>query len=526
MGLANQNAQPADYICILYGCSVPVTLRLKEKSPDMIDKEVEEEICHYQYGIASRIAKNHRRAKAFLEKRISEMKKYKKWDEQMDEEWQRDTKWRKSWNAQLQNGNENGHSQNAVTRVKPLSTSKSCSASGPPNPSKPDSSEPEQSSVESASKIDSSYELTHPQTTQSSHNCDETTIVESAPMSPTNQYFGLQRNQSSILPSAIRSLEMKKRNSLLQDEERMKQRKLWLEEEEKERPKRKEFTEWKKARRERLKNEEKAGKKHAQSNDPGSVKGSSQEILEEPNVDWYVFERFLKYGRRWKQIVRDKKNIRRWSGERFILCKGLKSDDSETYKENWAKVEAQLRKRKFFRFWKYIVFHRKSDRARWHAEYLIFCRKNQGDSEQEAIKRRVLNRLEKRSKLELMTDEDKNMLDKAISTPSSLTLEEQHARILCDDYVGRMRLEIKKRYHRREIPQLTEEQKNEFQDPQELKDKIERMEEDIHKHNMRVADNVCYYEFLGESYIHGMMDGEAMAYQNENGLGTRIFELR
>jgi hypothetical protein len=39
-------------------------------------------------------------------------------------------------------------------------------------------------------------------------------------------------------------------------------------------------------------------------------------------------------------------------------------------------------------------------------------------------------------------------------------------------------------------------------------------------------DGLYSYELLGESYIHGMMDGEAMAYQNKEGIKTTVFELR
>jgi hypothetical protein len=35
-----------------------------------------------------------------------------------------------------------------------------------------------------------------------------------------------------------------------------------------------------------------------------------------------------------------------------------------------------------------------------------------------------------------------------------------------------------------------------------------------------------HYEFLGECYIHGMMDGEAMAAQNRDAIPTTLFELR
>ncbi|KAI4163993.1 MAG: hypothetical protein LQ342_002490 [Letrouitia transgressa] len=46
------------------------------------------------------------------------------------------------------------------------------------------------------------------------------------------------------------------------------------------------------------------------------------------------------------------------------------------------------------------------------------------------------------------------------------------------------------------------------------------------RHSLGIQDKWCYYQFLGECYLHGMMDGEAMAYQNENGVPPRTFELR
>ena len=35
-----------------------------------------------------------------------------------------------------------------------------------------------------------------------------------------------------------------------------------------------------------------------------------------------------------------------------------------------------------------------------------------------------------------------------------------------------------------------------------------------------------YYEFVGECYLHGMMDGEAIKYQNQNDIKAEMFELR
>jgi hypothetical protein len=42
----------------------------------------------------------------------------------------------------------------------------------------------------------------------------------------------------------------------------------------------------------------------------------------------------------------------------------------------------------------------------------------------------------------------------------------------------------------------------------------------------RLQQNWCSYEVLGECYVHGMMDGEAMRYQNEKGIRAQVFELR
>jgi len=39
-------------------------------------------------------------------------------------------------------------------------------------------------------------------------------------------------------------------------------------------------------------------------------------------------------------------------------------------------------------------------------------------------------------------------------------------------------------------------------------------------------DGQWYYEMLGECYVHGMMDGEAMAHQNNNGIPCKVFEIR
>ena len=48
----------------------------------------------------------------------------------------------------------------------------------------------------------------------------------------------------------------------------------------------------------------------------------------------------------------------------------------------------------------------------------------------------------------------------------------------------------------------------------------------VDQENLTIQDQWLYYDFLGECYRHGMMDGEAMLYQNQHSIPARVFELR
>ena len=52
------------------------------------------------------------------------------------------------------------------------------------------------------------------------------------------------------------------------------------------------------------------------------------------------------------------------------------------------------------------------------------------------------------------------------------------------------------------------------------------LEDDERKNQHRILSKWHRYEFLGECYVHGMMDGEAMAYQNRESIPAMVFELR
>ena len=42
----------------------------------------------------------------------------------------------------------------------------------------------------------------------------------------------------------------------------------------------------------------------------------------------------------------------------------------------------------------------------------------------------------------------------------------------------------------------------------------------------KLNERHVYYRLLGECYVHGMMNGEAILYQNEKGIKQEIFEIR
>jgi hypothetical protein len=116
--------------------------------------------------------------------------------------------------------------------------------------------------------------------------------------------------------------------------------------------------------------------------------------------------------------------------------------------------------------------------------------------------------------------------------------QERTARALLEDSMGRQRVEDRKRKrmeetlrHRREkrlavfTSPTTRDESLSPQDP----DLVMTRDADVRHHTPREIvqdDNYCHYTFLGESYIHGMMDGAAITRFFQEGLTEHVFELR
>lgn len=82
----------------------------------------------------------------------------------------------------------------------------------------------------------------------------------------------------------------------------------------------------------------------------------------------------------------------------------------------------------------------------------------------------------------------------------------------------------KKCNHELTEAELTPEVLKEFDDDLTETEYMDKVREKFQK--SLGEDGLFYYKMLGECYVHGMMDGEAMAHQNNEGIPTTVFEIR
>lgn len=559
LGLANQTVSSGDLVCIMYGCSVPVILRQKQKSEDgEIDAEVDEEVHYYQHAIATRLTMNFRRLKSFHLKRLAEKEKYNDWDKNMYNQWQKDDPWQNDWQQKqirkvageektmdemekaLEKGlqyckkpRQNGHGvrevemANVVNGRIPLNpggnsnvTNKSkddYAASKSPTDSVLPSSSPKDKSQTVAFAIDNDTSwcaarmpaphglavepvasgaresaVSSPRAVSSLPSTTQVTVSppdrEGTSEASGDTKEGQVRKRMKVRPESLGEFLMRRKRV---GRERVK----WLAEEEIQWPERKEFVEWKKAKREEIKRETKEWEKiQAEVVETSKAEQVPPRKWDEPRVNWTEFEIFLKYGRQWKRIVWMKKQLPRWYGE-YLLYWRATSEYSKTKGKIQEKIERVKRKQTL----------------------------NRPDVSRPKGKRRTLR--EGRKIFHGDPKANGMVVDPQHSGPSGKKKE-----VAANDYLERLRAKIREKYvFQKEQTSSNGSQENEGEHLQAGEDDDDESNEEqkkIREHNRRVSDNRCYYEFLGECYIHGMMDGEAMAYQNDNSIRPQMFELR
>lgn len=621
LGLANQNALKDDLVCILYGCSAPVILRRREKDAGDIDKEVEEDIQHWRLDTKSRILRNFRRIKKFREKRKSEKEAYLKWDQRMREEWEKDDKWRHLREEVLKNDN---------------ASKKQHASDAPPNSTKvmiveaerleTEQRTPKSTLLAGPSKSDSGVlpsDLPLPDD-DSGLFSNEISSDEAVSFSDAQSLLLLNKSGAQGAPSAAEDSELVEKEKKEAENKRKKEElqtawELILEKMAEERPKDKEFKAWKTAKRaearkaeieqekERLKEEERetlerkeamrgqAKRKKSKRKDrkeerqvePQPAKfvekeqgNSTQDVIKswnQPRVNWRKFELRLKFGRRWKRIVRMRKILTRTFGECVFLWRRNKTRPQIQAKMRAIPVEPS--KDKVSNPSQQTVANgysssdrRDPNRSRVQETTLTTQYRNgfSGTAARHSVSASPLIDSQGRTRSKTFPNQsskqDSNHHTRAmtlrppfdpqanseeINDTKTTTQEDRSeqrpngnselpkrnglvggkadkSKASCDAYLEPLRAQIKGKYllQKESKEMKAEEQKlgRELQDGEK-----EDLKKRVKDHNKRVPDNMGYHEFLGECYIHGMMDGEAMGYQNNYGeepIPARVFELR
>lgn len=456
LGLASQNVQGGDFVCILYGCSVPVILRYKKKDEGEIDLEVAEDVRHWQYEIFTRYLKNYQRIKSFQAKRDTEKLKYAEWDKKMREEWRNDDEWRKMWQEKEA---EHIRMEEEAAKTSLNST---------------------QATAPEAGKVDTgnSSTIVPPQASHWKLNIenrpDQMLANQLIPGLEANTFLGVEVDSLPVLASSLLPEELEGNEGGRQMREREMREK---EEERHKRKERKEYEEWKKAKREQAKLEKKT--------------------WDEPKLNWNEFELFLKYGRRWQRIVRMRIELARWFGEwrrkrerRTQIQARLVHDTGGPLNYNAFKAGQQTVKG--------------VSKAGGSSKMTLIGKVQAGTNSQGPSNNHYIK------------GSEGDITPHPSAPPTSAP-----KRQISDAYVKQLFAKFKEKYIKKEYQDETPEEEKELEKGQKA-DEWKRVEE----HNKRVDDNLCYFEFLGECYIHGMMDGEAMAYQNDENIRAQVFELR
>ncbi|KAL9114300.1 MAG: hypothetical protein Q9227_001722 [Pyrenula ochraceoflavens] len=97
-GLVSNNVKEGDFVCILYGCSVPVVLRRHgPKKRSIMDYEMRLELRHIVDYVVQSYRTHLARREVFRDKREKDKAEYGKWISTKRREWKKDQEWETQW---------------------------------------------------------------------------------------------------------------------------------------------------------------------------------------------------------------------------------------------------------------------------------------------------------------------------------------------------------------------------------------------------------------------------------------------
>ena len=105
LGLVGKNVQAGDLVCILYGCSVPVILRRSSepKSDDDINAEIIEDLREWFKDFRRKLWDKRKRVEIFRQKQRDEKLQYREWESKRRSEWLKDQAKRTYWKERFLN---------------------------------------------------------------------------------------------------------------------------------------------------------------------------------------------------------------------------------------------------------------------------------------------------------------------------------------------------------------------------------------------------------------------------------------
>jgi hypothetical protein len=559
LGLVGKDVQVGDRVCILYGCSVPVVLRKSSqpKSDEDINEEITEDLREWFKEFRRKSHDSLKRVEMFRQKRRDEKWKYKEWENKKRSQWLKDRDWRRTWKNNYLDRNfweklearwaswVRQHSNGVEERERDDAWWNSWTTRR----------HEEKKALE---RIDA-------QELEMYHSLLDLELPKSPWMDVDKGWWeAWQRLKSKKLPKLspgqpLGNIQNKSKSVC----DTMLQFHFWrLEMARGTLPEDREFNQWK--------------AEHC----PRGIFEEEKEVWNEPSPNWSEFELFMRYGRRWKKHWQTKKTERsRDYPKTARLAELFRPSFELTHQIAWHVAQGRgkegnskaARLAELFRPPFELMYQVPWDVARYigkeEKKWILVNVQDPTIFECQALNRNIwkhegIKELVKEVFIFIQypRDDPRNryiqyyfptkdngnaypyvaIVDprtgkqvKLWSGPPVPTAEEFLMQLV--EFLDRHSLEVDKRGNpvivrkpeeaaqsdhtgNEQAENHTFETRKHWKDRKELMEWLREARSDYH--------SPYYYEFFGECYIHGMMDGEAMAVQNNEGIASQVFELR
>jgi hypothetical protein len=545
LGLVNKGVKPGDIVAILYGCSVPVILRKSEKKgEEEMEKELLFEIDFRKQQIVNACRRELDRRETFYEKREKDKKQYRLWEAEIFKQYRRDITWKREYKERYEADVRNGKRKRIAISTRDFTENNADSKEVKAGKRKI-------KEWREANLIDingfKAWKKEKLESSRAARKALEETAAKAAQQRPCNSTKANGKptvkvhenvngfstpirarkfSFAALNTTSAKGTEMSRSNSRVREKS---------------------------------------------ENESALPRAGSVDWKAPVAVDWEIFEKRLVWGRYWKRIIK-------WRKEQIV------KDRQPPWK---TKQDIQEDNRAPTQETGFTVVHRSEDSAltqqTLHAQ---FKDGDQHDNESMSMDQKSKPHRFENGHSHIEQDNFPQFKDIAVEQRKAEAIEEPNnrKRLLRPDEVSKANRE-RQRYRENQRTQQQKYEKEGKRDPSvwpcggkicdsdgcdgetckenqhnikecpqqtrrfvglcedcamryhgaiysKMRHGILKKEEQedgtikaIRKGGVN-EDQWWHYQLLGEAYIHGMMDGEAMAYQNQKGIPSQVFELR